>query len=39
MALKVQTGEVLKGHVEVDRAYFGGHIRPEKAKANRKDRR
>ena len=37
--MKVQTGEVLKGHVEIDRAYFGGHIRSENANANRKDRR
>jgi len=35
----VQTGEILKGHVEVDGACFGGYIRPENAKADRKDRR
>lgn len=35
MALEVQTGEVLSGHVEIDGAHFGGHVRPE----NRKDRR
>ena len=29
MALEVHTGEVLEGHVEIDGAYFGGHIRPE----------
>ena len=39
MAIEVQTGEVLEGHVEIDGAYFGGHIRPENAKADRKDRR
>jgi transposase-like protein len=39
MAQEVQTGEVLNGHVEIDGAYFGGHIRPENAKADRKDRR
>ena len=39
MALEVQTGEVLEGHVEIDGAYFGGHIRPENAKADRVDRR
>jgi transposase-like protein len=39
MALEVQTGEVLEGHIEIDGAYFGGHIRPENNKADRKDRR
>jgi transposase-like protein len=39
MALEVQTGEVLNGHIEVDGAYFGGHIRPENRKEDRKDRR
>ncbi len=39
MAQEVQTGVVLGGHVEVDGAYFGGHVRPENAKADRKDRR
>jgi len=39
MAQEVQTGVVLDGHVEVDGAYFGGHVRPENAKADRKDRR
>ena len=39
MASEVQTGEVLTGHVEVDGAYFGGTIRPENHKADRKDRR
>lgn len=28
MAQEVQTGEVLDGHVEIDGAYFGGHIAP-----------
>ncbi|EYD77773.1 putative transposase [Rubellimicrobium mesophilum DSM 19309] len=39
MALEVQTGEVLTGHVEVDGAYFGGTIRPENRKEDRIDRR
>lgn len=39
MAEEVQTGEVLEGHVEIDGAYFGGHIRPANVKANRVDRR
>ena len=39
MALEVQTGEVLDGHVEVDGAYFGGHVCPENRKEDRKDRR
>ena len=39
MALEVQTGEVLEGHVEIDGAYFGGHIRPANEKAKRVDRR
>jgi transposase-like protein len=39
MAQEVQTGVVLDGHVEIDGAYFGGHIRPENAKEDRKDRR
>ncbi len=39
MAQEVQTGVVLDGHVEVDGAYFGGHVRPENAKVDRKDRR
>lgn len=39
MAAEVQTGEVLDGHVEVDGAFFGGHIRPANEKADRKDRR
>ena len=39
MAAEVQTGEVLEGHVEIDGAYFGGHIRPANAKIDRVDRR
>jgi len=39
MALEVHTGEVLEGHVEIDGAFFGGHIRPENAKKDRVDRR
>jgi len=39
MAQEVQTGEVLNGHVEIDGAYFGGHIRPANVKADRVDRR
>ena len=32
-------GKVLRGHVEIDGAYFGGHVRPENRKADRIDRR
>ncbi|MBK1634792.1 IS1595 family transposase [Rhodovulum adriaticum] len=39
MAQEVHTGEVLDGHVEIDGAYFGGHIRPANEKAERVDRR
>lgn len=39
MALEVQTGEVLTGHVEIDGAYFGGTVRQENRKEDRKDRR
>jgi transposase-like protein len=39
MAQEVQTGEVLTGHVEMDGAYFGGHIRPANHAENRVDRR
>tara|TARA_R110002049_G_scaffold144949_2_gene307234 strand:+ start:2345 stop:2746 length:402 start_codon:yes stop_codon:yes gene_type:complete len=39
IAREVQTGQVLEGHVEIDGAYFGGHIRPANAKVNRVDRR
>jgi transposase-like protein len=39
MAAEVHTGEVLDGHVEVDGAYFGGHIRQANHIDNRVDRR
>jgi transposase-like protein len=39
MAQEVHTGEVLEGHVEIDGAYFGGHIRPANEKVDRVDRR
>ncbi len=39
IAREVHTGEVLDGHVEIDGAYFGGHIRPANAKVDRVDRR
>ena len=39
IAQEVHTGEVLDGHVEIDGAYFGGHVRPANAKENRVDRR
>ncbi len=32
-------GRVLSGEVEIDGAYFGGHVRPENRKEDRKDRR
>jgi transposase-like protein len=32
MAQEVHTGEVLAGHVEIDGAFFGGHIRPRTAR-------
>ncbi|MBZ0163415.1 MAG: IS1595 family transposase [Notoacmeibacter sp.] len=35
----VHTGEQMDGDVEVDGAYFGGHIRPENRREDRKDRR
>ena len=38
MALEAQ-GRVLDGVVEVDGAYFGGYVKPENQKADRKDRR
>lgn len=38
MALE-DAGQVLEGEVEVDGAYFGGHVRPANAKENRRDRR
>ena len=39
MAQDQDTGETLSGEVEVDGAYFGGHIVPANYKANRVDRR
>lgn len=39
MALEVQQPGELNGHVEVDGAYFGGHVRPANEKAERVDRR
>jgi len=39
MASEVHTGEQLEDHVEVDGAYFGGHIRPANYVENRVDRR
>ncbi len=39
MASEIQTGEVLEGHIEIDGAYFGGHIRPANLKDARVDRR
>jgi transposase-like protein len=32
-------GETLKGEVEIDGAYFGGYVKPENRKEDRKDRR
>ena len=39
MATEIHTDEVLEGHVEIDGAYFGGHIHPHNEKAKRVDRR
>lgn len=39
MANEVHTGELLDGHVEIDGAVFGGHIRPENRREDRIDRR
>ncbi|MCJ2187339.1 IS1595 family transposase [Novosphingobium beihaiensis] len=38
MALE-DAGQTLAGEVEVDGAYFGGHVRPANEKENRRDRR
>ncbi len=38
MGAEMQTRK-LSGHVEVDGAYFGGYVRPENRKEDRKDRR
>jgi hypothetical protein len=35
----VEAEDVLSGEVEVDGAYFGGHVKPENRKAERRDRR
>lgn len=32
-------GLILKGQVEIDGAYFGGHVKPSNLKKNRRDRR
>ncbi len=34
-----QVGRLLDGIVEIDGAYFGGYVKPENVKADRKDRR
>lgn len=39
MAREIQAAKELSGHVEIDGAYFGGHVRPANEKANRVDRR
>jgi hypothetical protein len=39
MALEGHAGEVLTGTVEIDGACFGGQVRLENAKADRRDRR
>lgn len=33
------SGRVLSGHVEIDGAFFGGYVKPENRKEDRKDRR
>lgn len=38
MALE-DAGQILEGEVEMDGAYFGGHVRPANVKENRRDRR
>lgn len=39
-ALAAETAdEILDGEVEIDGAYFGGHVRPENRKEDRRDRR
>ncbi len=39
-ALAAETAdEIVEGEVEIDGAYFGGHVRQENQKADRKDRR
>ena len=39
MAAEVQASGELSGTVEIDGAYFGGHVRPENRKEDRADRR
>jgi transposase-like protein len=39
MGSTLDDGSELSGTVEVDGAYFGGHVKPENKKANRKDLR
>ena len=39
LSSEVHTGEQMEGTVEVDGAYFGGHIRPKNIAAKRVDRR
>jgi transposase-like protein len=39
MGATVHAGEELSGTVEIDGAYFGGHVRQENRKADRADRR
>lgn len=39
IAMEQNHGDQLSGHVEVDGAYFGGHIRPANHKTDRIDRR
>jgi len=34
-----QAGTILNGTVEIDGAYFGGYVKPENVKADRRDRR
>lgn len=38
-AMGAELAKEVGGEVEIDGAYFGGHIRPENRKADRKDRR
>jgi transposase-like protein len=35
----LQTAHVLSGEVEIDGAYFGGHVRPTNRRSHRRDRR
>lgn len=38
-AMASQQPEMVAGHVEIDGAYFGGYVKPENRKEDRKDRR